>query len=275
MMKDSKDSMPSKKHPYHLIDPSPWPLVGGLSAFILAVGGVLYMHHYGWWVLALGTGLTAFTMIGWWRDMLKESTPDNHTPVVRVTLRHGIALFIVSELMLFVSFFWAYFNASLFPAEATGGIWPPKGIDPLDPLRLPYLNTLLLLLSGTTVTWAHHSLLHGRQKEMVQGLGLTVLLGIIFLGVQSFEYHHASFAFKGGIYPSTFYMATGFHGFHVLIGTIFLGVCWWRARKGDYSVEHHIGFEAAAWYWHFVDVVWLFLFVSIYLLGYRIPAVIA
>jgi cytochrome c oxidase subunit 3 len=178
-----------------------------------------------------------------------------------------MALFIASEVMFFAAFFWAYFNASLFPTDAIGNVWPPKNIRTFDPLSLPLLNTLILLTSGVTVTWAHHALREGDRQGMLQGLALTILLGLSFTGVQAFEYSHAAFHFKDGIYPSTFFMATGFHGFHVIIGTTFLIVCFFRARAGHFKPDHHFGFEAAAWYWHFVDVVWLFLFTCIYFFG--------
>jgi cytochrome c oxidase subunit 3 len=174
--------------------------------------------------------------------------------------------------MFFVAWFWAFFDASLFPGEAaqvaraefTGGVWPPKGIEVLDPFHLPLYNTVILLLSGTTVTWAHHALLENDRKGLVWGLALTIGLGVLFSFVQAYEYIHAPFAFKDSIYGATFFMATGFHGFHVIVGTIFLIVCLIRAMKGDFTPKQHFGFEAAAWYWHFVDVVWLFLFASIY-----------
>jgi cytochrome c oxidase subunit 3 len=177
--------------------------------------------------------------------------------------------------MFFVAWFWAYFNTALFPDAAkeigriafTGGVWPPKGIETMDPWHLPLLNTLILLTSGTTVTWAHHSLLHNDRKGLIWGLVLTVCLGAIFTSVQAYEYAHAAFSFGGNIYGSTFFMATGFHGFHVIIGTIFLLVCLFRALQGDFTPKQHFGFEAAAWYWHFVDVVWLLLFFCIYVWG--------
>jgi cytochrome c oxidase subunit 3 len=205
------------------------------------------------------------TMAVWWRDVIREATFQGyHNAVVQLGMRYGMALFIASEVMFFSAFFWAFFSSSLFPA---GGVWPPKGIHPFDPFEFPFLNTLILLLSGTTVTWAHHSLLEGNQKGLIRGLTVTVLLGMCFTSVQAYEYSHAAFTFTGGIYPSTFFMATGFHGFHVIIGTIFLAVCLWRATRGDFTPTHHFGLEAAAWYWHFVDVVWLFLFVCIYWWG--------
>ena len=256
------------KHPYHLVDPSPWPLLGAASAGILAVGGVLYMHDVTAWVVVLGFLAVILTMAVWWRDVVKEAhRQGHHTPVVQLGLRYGMILFIASEVMFFAAFFWAFFSASLFPTEAIEFTWPPPGVEVFDPFELPFMNTLILLLSGCTVTWAHHAILKGDQRNAVRGLGMTVLLGIFFTAVQAYEYSHAGFGFTDGIYASAFYMATGFHGFHVIIGTCFLAVCFFRARKGHFKPDHHFGFEAAAWYWHFVDVVWLFLFSSIYWWG--------
>jgi cytochrome c oxidase subunit 3 len=258
------------KHPFHLVDPSPWPFFASMGALILAIGAVFAMHGIDHWLFIVGLGAVAFSAFGWWRDVVRESNiPGTHTEKVRIGLRGGMALFIASEVMFFSAFFWAYFHAALAPTEAMGNVWPPKNIVPFDPFHLPYFNTLVLLLSGTTVTWAHHALMEGKRKELLQGLGITILLGILFTTVQGIEYAHAAFALKDGIYPSTFFMATGFHGAHVIIGTIFLAVCWIRAYRGDFTEQAHVGFEAAAWYWHFVDVVWLFLFVSIYWWGYR------
>jgi cytochrome c oxidase subunit 3 len=256
------------KHPYHLVDPSPWPIVGTIAAALLTGGAVLYMHYSTWWVLALGGLLTLVTMFMWWRDVVKEATFEgHHTPVVQIGLRYGMALFIASEVMFFVAWFWAYFNASLFPTEAIEGKWPPPGIQVFDPWGLPFLNTLILLMSGVTVTWAHHALREGNREHTLQGLALTIILGLSFTAIQAYEYTHAAFGFADGIYPTTFFMATGFHGFHVIIGTIFLCVCFYRAYKNHFTPTHHFGFEAAAWYWHFVDVVWLFLFTVIYWVG--------
>jgi cytochrome c oxidase subunit 3 len=207
-------------------------------------------------------------MAGWWRDVIKESTtPGVHSQVVRLGLRYGMFLFIASEVMFFVAFFWAFFHFALFPEHTASGTWPPPGVKVFDPWDLPFLNTLILLTSGVTVTWAHHALLEGNRKHLVYGLALTVVLGMAFTACQAYEYAHAAFGFKDGIYSSTFFMATGFHGFHVIVGTIFLAVCLGRAIKGQFTPERHFGFEAAAWYWHFVDVVWLFLFTAIYWWG--------
>lgn len=257
-----------KTHPFHIVAPSPWPFVGAIGGLVSAIGLVLLMHHHGIYVLLMGLLIVICTMVGWWRDVLHESEDrKTYTPPVQLGLQIGMALFITSEVMFFVAFFWAFFNASLFPTEPTGGVWPPKGIQPLDPFDFPYFNTLILLLSATTLTWAHHAVLTRHNKEVIKGIGFTILLGLLFTSIQAYEYAHATFGFKEGIYSSTFYMATGFHGAHVIIGTLFLIVCWVRARMGQFTPARHIGLEAAAWYWHFVDVVWLFLFVSIYWWG--------
>ncbi|MCR9237389.1 MAG: cytochrome c oxidase subunit 3 [Alphaproteobacteria bacterium] len=265
----------ANNHDYHLVDPSPWPFVGSASALALALGAVGYFHEASaLWMLPGFLGVI-YTMIAWWRDVIKESHEGHHTKVVQLHLRYGMILFIASEVMFFVAWFWAFFDASLFAGEAqqvarvehTGGIWPPVGIEVFDPWHLPLLNTLILLTSGTTVTWAHHALLHNDRNGLKWGLILTVILGVLFSVVQAYEYSHAAFAFADSIYGATFYMTTGFHGFHVLIGTIFLIVCLVRALQGDFTPQKHFGFEAAAWYWHFVDVVWLFLFAAIYIWG--------
>lgn len=269
----------TKKHEYHLVDPSPWPVVGSLSAFIMAVGAIFWMHSYfsaAPIVFGIGVLGILYTMIGWWRDVIREAEYGGfHTRVVQLSHRYGMILFIASEVMFFVAWFWAYFNVALFPdaakdvmrTEFIGGVWPPKGIETFDPWHLPLLNTLILLTSGTTVTWAHHALLEGDRQGLKWGLIFTVLLGMIFTSVQAYEYSHAAFGFSGNIYGATFFMATGFHGFHVIIGTIFLIVCLVRAFAGQFTPDHHLGFEFAAWYWHFVDVVWIFLFSCIYVWG--------
>jgi cytochrome c oxidase subunit III len=269
------------KQPYHLVEPSAWPIIGAISALVLALGGLTYMHPdmfgtglepmfkaLGPWKLVIGLVLVLFTMAGWWRDVIRESTtPGVHSPVVRLGLRYGMFLFIASEVMFFVAFFWAFFHFALFPQHTASGTWPPEGIKVFDPWDLPFLNTLILLTSGVTVTWAHHAMRENNRPHLIYGLALTVALGLAFTACQAYEYAHAPFGFKDGIYPSTFFMATGFHGFHVIVGTIFLAVCLARAIKGQFTPERHFGFEAAAWYWHFVDVVWLFLFMAIYWWG--------
>ena len=254
----------ANKHPYHLVEPSPWPAVGSAAAFVAVIGGVMYMHEidYGVAVLGGGMALVLATMFMWWRDIIREAEyQGHHSPIVQIGMRYGMMLFIASEVMFFVAFFWAFFDRALFPME---GIWPPEGIETFDPFDLPLINTLVLLLSGCTVTWAHHALQHGDRKGAKLGTLLTVLLGVSFTALQAYEYSHAAFGISGSLYGATFYMATGFHGAHVIIGTIFLAVCLIRLMMGHWTKEKHFGFEAAAWYWHFVDVVWLFLYVFVY-----------
>jgi cytochrome c oxidase subunit 3 len=268
-------------HEYHLVAPSPWPIVGAVSAFVLAVGAITWMHGWAPWLMVIGAVGVLYTMFMWWRDVIHEAHAGDHTPVVQLHMRYGMMLFIASEVMFFVAWFWAFFNASLYPADPTmaartelfAGQWPPENIIPFNPWHLPLINTLILLTSGTTVTWAHHSLLHNDRKGLVWGLLCTIVLGMLFTSIQAYEYGHAAFAFSqqagGNVYGSVFFMATGFHGFHVIVGTIFLIVCLFRALAGHFTPQQHFGFEAAAWYWHFVDVVWLFLFSCIYVWGSR------
>ena len=264
-------------HPFHLVDLSPWPILTAFSLLLLTGGGVMLLHNIagGLYILLAGVSAVIFCAFSWWRDVIHEGMVGNHhTERVRDGLRFGMALFIMSEVMFFFAFFFAYFYSSLFPLDILEdlwpvgvGTWPPKGIETFDPWDIPFMNTLILLLSGTTVTWAHHAIEKKDQESSVLALVLTVLLGISFSCLQAYEYHHASFAMKDGIYAANFYLATGFHGMHVIVGTIFLAVCLVRAAKGRFIQGGHLGFEFAAWYWHFVDVVWLFLFLFVYVLG--------
>ncbi len=265
------------KQPYHLVTPSIWPLIGALGGGVTMFGIILAAHFGDFIVLGIGLLIVLATMFGWWRDVIRESrTPGLHSMVVRVGLRYGMMLFITSEVMFFVAFFWAFFYYGLFPSNISGLLhpsWPPPGVMTPYTFGIPLLNTMILLLSGTTVTWAHHALIEGDRKGLLTGLALTVLLGASFTGFQAYEYMHAPFHFSGGgIYPAVFFLATGFHGFHVIVGTLFLLVCWFRAKAGQFTPERHFGFEAAAWYWHFVDVVWLFLFVCVYWWGHGVYA---
>jgi heme/copper-type cytochrome/quinol oxidase subunit 3 len=264
------------KHDYHMVDPSPWPALGALGAFTAAMGLVLFMHpdmaggigeSIGIATILPGVLLIAATMVFWWRDVIREATFEgHHTPVVQLGHRYGMFLFIASEVMFFAAFFWAFFHASLFP-RVDPAVWPPEGIETFIWYELPLVNTIILLTSSGTVTLAHKALERGDRKWNINWLVVTVALGALFTVLQAFEYGHAPFNFTDGIYPSTFFMATGFHGAHVIIGTTFLLVCLLRAIKGHFKPEHHFGFEAAAWYWHFVDVVWLFLFSCVYIWG--------
>lgn len=280
------------KHDYHLVNPSPWPILGAIGIFLLMLGMATYMKGmFGipadqWWVLLPGFVWIVWVLIGWWGDVLKESRGGDHTDVVQISLRYGMVLFIASEVMFFVAWFWGFFEMAIFhelranpehtdlanlDLEALKGwsSWPVLQVDgervhTFDPFHLPLVNTLILLLSGTTVTWAHHALQVNDRKSAKIGLLLTVLLGMSFTGFQVLEYAEAGFSYDGSLYGSAFFMATGFHGAHVVIGTIFLLVCLLRLMAGGMKAEKHLGFEFAAWYWHFVDVVWLFLFAFVY-----------
>ena len=288
----------AKHHDYHLVDPSPWPIVASVAALGTAIGAIVWMRSNlggelfgmtGPWLFLISFAALCYFAFRWWADIISEAHQGDHTPVVQLHLRYGMIMFIASEVMFFVAWFWAYFDVALFPSgvfqiqnmaepigmvarnELTGGHWPPEASEnfkhTFNPWGLPLVNTLVLLLSGVTVTWAHHALLEGKRNQLVYGLICTVVLGALFTVLQAYEYGHAAFNFAGHIYGSTFFMATGFHGAHVIIGTIFLFVCLIRAVKGEFTPKQHFGFEAAAWYWHFVDVVWLFLFASIYVWG--------
>jgi cytochrome c oxidase subunit III len=290
------------KHDYHLVNPSPWPFVGSVGALLAALGGVVWMRgltaeegnfllSQGQWPLfAIGMLILVITCIAWWGDVIKESKAGDHTPVVDIGLRYGMILFIASEVMFFVAWFWMFFELAIFHEHRAAWIvptwdpetaaawanWPPPHVETFDPFHLPLMNTLILLLSGTTVTWAHHALQTGDRKGARNGLILTVLLGALFTWVQfGVEYPEAGFAFgnqgevtNATVYGASFFMATGFHGFHVIIGTIFLAVCLLRVLAGQFTPQKHFGLEAAAWYWHFVDVVWLFLFTFVYVMPY-------
>lgn len=261
-----------RNHDYHILKPSIWPLLGAASGLVMLFGAVLWFHDITPFVALIGLAGVLYVMFAWWSDVVAEAKDGDHTPVVSIGLRYGVLLFIISEVMFFAAWFWTFFKHALYPmgpdSPAIDGVWPPVGIETLDAWHLPLINTLILLLSGCAATWAHHALVHeNNQKDLKNGLMLAIGLGVLFTYFQAYEYSNATFAFSGNIYGATFFMATGFHGFHVLIGTIFLFVCLMRARAGHFTPEKHIGLEAAAWYWHFVDVVWLFLFAAVYVWG--------
>nr|UAM91310.1 cytochrome c oxidase subunit III [Scolopendra subspinipes] len=255
-------------HPFHIVNQSPWPLTGALGALTMMMGMIMMMHQNSKLLLLIGLVILILTMVQWWRDIVRESTFQGyHTNKVTLGMRWGMILFILSEILFFVSFFWAFFHSSLSPSPEIGLMWPPMNIIPFNPFQIPLLNTAILLSSGITVTWAHHSLIEANYSQAKQALLITILLGIYFSSLQAFEYYEAPFTIADSSYGSTFFMATGFHGLHVLIGTTFLLMCFLRHLNNQFSTNHHFGFEAAAWYWHFVDVVWLFLFISIYWWG--------
>jgi cytochrome c oxidase subunit 3 len=259
-----------QKHPFHLVDQSPWPIFAAFAALTTTSGGVAYMHSYAGGGFMLGTGfaLILFSFFVWWRDVIREATFEgHHTVMVQKGMRWGMGLFICSEVMFFFAFFWAFFHSSLAPTMELGSIWPPQGIEYFYAGAIPLLNTVILVLSGATCTWAHHAICAGQKGQAVQSLIVTLILAFAFTGFQGFEYVSSTFRISDSVYGSCFYLATGFHGFHVLIGSTFLAVCLFRVLKDHFTRTRHFGFEAAAWYWHFVDVVWLFLFVMVYVWG--------
>jgi len=256
------------RQPFHLVEFSPWPLTSAMGALCLTIGIVSWFHGHGIELLFIGVLLITLSIIQWWRDVIREATfIGHHTSYVTKGLRWGIILFITSEVCFFFAFFWAFFHSSLSPTPEIGCCWPPEGITPLNPFRVPLLNTAVLLASGVTVTWAHHRLIEGNRPRSIQALTLTVILGIYFTFLQAGEYIAAPFTIADRVYGTTFFVATGFHGLHVLIGSRFLLVCLLRTIVHHFSSGHHFGFEAAAWYWHFVDVVWICLYICVYWWG--------
>ena len=257
-------------HPFHLVEPSPWPLVASFALLTLTVSAVMMMHGYANGPLFTFIGFLSVvgTMIFWFRDIIAEATYQGfHTFAVQKGLTIGVFLFIISEVFFFLSIFWAFFHSSLAPTVELGGLWPPKGIEAINAFELPLLNTVILLSSGATVTYAHHSLIKGNRQATINGLIFTIILAIVFTGLQGFEYYTAPFTISDGAFGSTFYFATGFHGLHVLIGTLFIAVMFWRIVAYHLTDHHHVGFESSILYWHFVDVVWLFLYCAVYWWG--------
>ncbi|YP_220660.1 cytochrome c oxidase subunit III (mitochondrion) [Pogona vitticeps] len=260
--------MKHQTHPFHMVDPSPWPILAATAALFTTWGLGTWMHTKTMTTLEIGLITMLLTSYQWWRDVTREATfQGHHTKKVQKGLRYGMILFITSEVLFFFGFFWTFFFLSLNPSHPLGLQWPPKGIKPLDPFEIPLLNTMVLLTSGFTVTWAHHSIMEGSRKGAIQALTMTILLGLYFTVLQATEYLEAPFTISDGAYGSIFFVATGFHGLHVIIGTTFLITCLLRQLQHHFTTSHHFGFEAAAWYWHFVDVVWIFLYTSIYWWG--------
>jgi len=252
-------------HPYHIVTLSPWPVVAG-GGVLVSVVSLINLFVYGGVDLIMFSLVTmVLVVVAWWRDVVRERTfQGGHSGVVVRGLILGIILFILREVFFFLSFFWAFFHSSLSPAVELGGVWPPCGLEPLNAFQVPLLNTVILLSSGVRVTWAHQAIL-GENKFM-GGVSLVITwgLGLYFLILQWTEYYIAMFGVRDSVFGSTFFVSTGFHGFHVIIGTLFLLVIWLRGVKSHFRSSHHFGFECAAWYWHFVDVVWLFLFSVVY-----------
>lgn len=254
-------------HNFHLVDPSPWPIIGSFAGFFLTLGGVLYMHKYigGWKLFMTGFFLFLYTIFFWYQDIIREATfEDTHKSLVKKSLTLAVILFIISEIMFFFAFFWAFFHSSISPVYNIGAIWPPKYISLINTYTIPLTNTVFLLSSGVSITWAHHAILIKSKKHCILALLITIIFALFFSILQSFEYFTCPFNISDSVYGSCFFLATGFHGLHVLIGTIAILIAFFRIILNHYTNKHHFGFEAAIWYWHFVDVVWLFLFINVY-----------
>jgi len=258
------------KHPFHLVDPSPWPFFAAMGTLFLMSGLVMYMHLFegGFELMRFGFIVVLLTATLWWRDVIREATYEgHHTSYVRTGLRMGMALFIASEVMLFFAFFWAFFHSSLNPVVELGQVWPPKGIVTMNAFGIPLLNTFILVTSGAWLTKSQFEIVAGNREESIKGFIYTIILAVLFTLLQAYEYVHATFTISDGVFGSTFYMATGLHGSHVIVGTGFIIVCLIREIFHHFTRTHHLGFEFASWYWHFVDVVWIFLYFCIYYWG--------
>nr|UGK73287.1 cytochrome c oxidase subunit III [Paradorydium reflexanum] len=257
-----------KNHPFHLVDNSPWPITSSMGIFNLMLGIVMWFQFSKLMILTIGMTIIIFSMVQWWRDVIRESTFQGfHTKSVIMSMKWGMILFILSEILFFSSFFWAFFHSSLSPSIEIGMMWPPKGIEPFNPMGIPLLNTMVLLSSGMSITWAHQSLIYMNLSQTIKSMIITIILGMYFTMLQYIEYYEATFTLADSVYGTTFFMTTGFHGLHVMIGSSFIIVSMMRIMNLHLSSKHHVGFEASAWYWHFVDVVWLFLYILMYWWG--------
>jgi cytochrome c oxidase subunit 3 len=259
-----------KNHPFHIVDPSPWPFIIGISLLMLTIGIVLGFHGFntGKEIMIIGI-VSVITIMGiWWRDVIIEGTIlGNHTERVKEGLNTGMLLFIISEIFFFVSIFWGFFHSSLIPAIQLGSEWPPKGIETLDAWGVPFFNTILLVTSSITVTMGHNNLIVGKEKETIKALIITIILVMIFSVFQIFEYYYCSFTISDSVLGSIFFMGTGFHGIHVIAGTIFVGIGLIRLLKGHYTTQSNCGLEYSIWYLHLVDLVWIILYIAIYIWG--------
>nr|UNO53590.1 cytochrome c oxidase subunit 3 [Ixodes granulatus]UNO53772.1 cytochrome c oxidase subunit 3 [Ixodes granulatus] len=252
-------------HPFHMVEKSPWPFTSSISSIMITISSIMILHFSFSHAITLAITILFLTLFQWWRDISREaSLQGHHSSYVLWGLKLGMILFIISEIFFFISFFWAFFHSSLSPNIEVGTMWPPKNIKPFNPFEIPLLNTVILISSGISISWSHHSIINNNFKQAFNSLMITISLGLTFSILQMWEYIQAQFSMSDSIFGSTFFMTTGFHGIHVLIGTTFLIISLIRINKSLISSTHHFGFEAAAWYWHFVDVVWLFLFTFMY-----------
>nr|YP_009735119.1 cytochrome c oxidase subunit III [Acropyga guianensis]QBG38615.1 cytochrome c oxidase subunit III [Acropyga guianensis] len=264
----SKKNLYQQNHSFHLVSISPWPIIISFSLFNNLISMIMWFHTFNY-LIFISIPCSILCIYQWWRDIIRESTFQGiHTKSVYKGLQMGMILFILSEIFFFISFFWAYFHSSLSPTIEIGQFWPPLGIKSFSPYDIPLMNTITLISSGLTITWTHHSILNNNMIESLKSLMMTIILGLYFTFLQLIEYFDSSFSLADSIYGSIFFLSTGFHGIHVIIGTLFLLICIYRMNLFHFSKTHHFGFEAATWYWHFVDVIWLFLYISIYWWNY-------
>nr|UZT67555.1 cytochrome c oxidase subunit 3 [Paramblynotus sp. ZJUH 20220012] len=256
-------------HPYHLVTFSPWPLLTSMNMMFLLLSIIMMFNYKNYFFLYINFINILLCSYQWWRDIIRESTFQGlHSLMILNSLKIGMILFIISELLFFISFFWSYFHSALSPNIEIGSIWPPKNIIQFNPYMIPSLNTIILLSSGCTITWCHYSILNNKKLQSMLSLFTTIFLGLIFTMIQFFEYNESMFCMNDSIYGSLFFMTTGFHGLHVIIGSIFLSIILIRIINKHISMIHHFGFEASSWYWHFVDVIWIIVFSMIYWWNY-------
>lgn len=257
-----------KNHKFHLVDPSPWPII--ISFIILNYTRIVILFFNTKKILPIIINIIIIILVilTWWKDIKRERTfQGHHTQLVIKSIKYGILLFIISEVLFFIRFFWSFFHHRLTPTHELGLNWPPKNIEAFNPLNIPLINTIILLRSGVSVTWTHSSICINNLNNTKLRLIITIILGIYFSFLQFFEYYYAPFSIRDSVYGRTFFLTTGFHGIHVIIGTLFLIHVLTRLIKINFSSTHHLGIEIAIWYWHFVDVVWLFLYITIYWWG--------
>nr|YP_009092373.1 cytochrome c oxidase subunit III [Orthogonalys pulchella]AIC37438.1 cytochrome c oxidase subunit III [Orthogonalys pulchella] len=256
-------------HPFHMVSVSPWPLLVSLNLLLMMMSFIYYLQEFELSYFLILLISLILLMYQWWRDVVRESLyQGEHTIFIVKMLKLGMFLFILSELFFFVSFFWSYFHFYLSPSIDIGSMWPPKGVKIFNPMNIPLLNTVILISSGVTLTYSHYNIIMLKYYKSMFWLFFTILLGLYFSVLQWFEYEESYFSMWDSVYGSNFFLMTGFHGLHVIIGTIFLFVCFIRLMFKQFSLDHHFGFEGASWYWHFVDIVWLFLYMFVYWLPF-------
>jgi cytochrome c oxidase subunit 3 len=260
----------NQNHLFHILEPSLWPFFLAFGGFFFVTGLAFTMHYVitGYYILILGLLIIIFTSIFWFLDISREAVVGGyHTRVVRKGLKTGFIFFIASEIMLFFGFFWAFFHSALCPSIEIGAVWPPVGLQVIPVFDFPLFNTFVLIISGFSVTWAHRGISMGSYKDTIDGFILTIFLGFFFIFLQGLEYYESTFNLQDGIYPSVFFLLTGLHGCHVIIGAFFLLFCFWSLIANHFLTNHYLRFVFAIWYWHFVDIVWIFLFLSLYCWG--------